>query len=248
MIGDLATMLWKEWRSLVGGRARRELVLSGGALMIWAIVFPAQMGPSWATDPIPMGILGVVMPMIVAGIVVPDAIAGERERHTLATLLASRLPDRVILYGKLGFGIALGWLTAPFVLGIAIVIANIVAADAAPFFYDPVALIATLVLGLLVAVLTGAIAIFVSLRASTAQEAQQVTLIGLMVPFMVAGFGATAVFSSGELASGLIDFLGSPEAWLLLGAILAALLVIDVLLVLAADRRFRRGRLITRGV
>ena len=29
-----------------------------------------------------------------------DAIAGERERHTLETLLASRMPDRAILLGK----------------------------------------------------------------------------------------------------------------------------------------------------
>ncbi len=31
----------------------------------------------------------------------PDSFAGERERHTLETLLASRLPDHAILSGKL---------------------------------------------------------------------------------------------------------------------------------------------------
>ena len=40
MTADLRTMFWKEWRSLIGGRARRQLLLTGGMLAIWAIWFP----------------------------------------------------------------------------------------------------------------------------------------------------------------------------------------------------------------
>jgi ABC-2 type transport system permease protein len=248
MTDDLRTMFWKEWRSLIGGRARRQVVLTGGMLAIWAFWFPVQMGGrDWVSDPIPMGILGVVMPMVIVGIVVPDAIAGERERHTLSTLLASRLTDRTILYGKLVFAVAIGWLSAPVVLGVAVVVANITAPEAAPLFYDPVVLVGVLVLALLVALLTGAIGIFVSLRAGTAQEAQQMTLLGLMVPMMLAGFGATALFMNREVARDVIDFLGGTEARLLVLAVMVVLAIIDGLLVAAADRRFRRGRLIVRG-
>ena len=247
MTADLRTMFWKEWRSLIGGRARRQLLLTGGMLAIWAIWFPIQMGGrDFVSDPVMMGILAITIPMVVAGIVIPDAIAGERERHTLDTLLASRLPDRAILYGKLGFGVALGWLAAPFMMAVGLVVANLVALDEAPLFYDPLVLLATLMLGLLVAALTGAIGVFVSLRASTAQEAQQLTLLGLMTPLMLAGFGAMALVSNGELAGGLIDFLGSSDAWLLAAAIMVVLLVVDLVLVAAADRRFRRGMLIAR--
>jgi ABC-2 type transport system permease protein len=245
MIADLQTMFWKEWRSLVGGRARRQLLLTGGMLSIWAVWFPIQMGgQDFVNDPVMMGILAITMPMVVAGITVPDAIAGERERHTLATLLASRLPDRAILYGKLGFGVGLAWAAAPLMMAVGLIVANVVALGEAPLFYDLPVLLGTLTLGLLVAVLTGAIGIFVSLRASTAQEAQQITLLGLMVPFMLGGFGAMALMSNRQLAGDFIDFLGSSQAWLLMAGILVALLVIDVGLVVAADRRFRRSRLV----
>jgi ABC-2 type transport system permease protein len=247
MIADLRAMGWKEWRSLVGGRAKRQLLMTGGMLTIWAIWFPIQMGGrDFVADPVLMAILTITLPMVVTGIVVPDAIAGERERNTLDTLLASRLPDRAILYGKLGFGIGLGWLAAPLMMTVGLLVANLVALDAAPLFYDPLVLVATLALGLLVAVLTGGIAIFVSLRASTAQEAQQITLLGLMVPFMLVGFGAMAAFSNRDLARDVTDFLGRAEVWLLVAAILIGLLVVDALLLVAADRRFRRGRLIAR--
>jgi ABC-type Na+ efflux pump permease subunit len=41
---------------------------------------------------------------------ITDSIAGERERQTLETLLASRLPDRAILLGKVAAITLLGWL------------------------------------------------------------------------------------------------------------------------------------------
>jgi ABC-2 type transport system permease protein len=244
VIRDLRTVFWKEWRALVGGRARRQVLLTGGMLSIWAVWFPIQMGGrDFVADPVLMLILTITLPMVVSGIVVPDAIAGERERHTLNTLLASRLPDRAILYGKLGFGVAVGCLATPLMMAVGLVVANIVAVDAAPLFYDPAVLVLALTLSILVATLTGGIGIFVSLRASTAQEAQQLTLVGLMLPFMLAGFGAMALLSDRQLARDLIHFLGGSEAWLLAAAMVAALLSVDVVVVAAADRRFRRGRL-----
>lgn len=245
MTGDLRTMFWKEWRCLIGGRARRQLLLTGGMLSIWAIWFPIQMGgQDFVNDPVLIGILSITMPMVVAGITVPDAIAGERERHTLGTLLASPLPDRAILYGKLGFGVGLAWIATPLMMAVGLVVANLVALGQAPLFYDPAVLVATLALGLLIAVLTAGIGIFVSLRASTAQEAQQITLLGLMVPFMLVGFGAMGLMTNKALANDVIDFLGSGRAWLIVVAVLVVLSVVDAFLVLAADRRFRRSRLI----
>jgi len=248
MTRDLRTMAWKEWHSLIGGRARRQVLITGGMLAIWAVWFPIQMGGrDWVSDPIPMGILGVVLPMVVAGIIIPDAIAGERERHTLPTLLASPLSDRTILFGKLGFAVGVAWLTSPFTLAVALVVANVTAPEAVPLMYDPVILVGVLVLGLLIALLTGGIGVFVSLRAATAMEAQQLTLLGLMTPFMLVGFGATALLANREVARGLLDFLAGQEARLIGLAVMAVLLVIDAVLIVAADRRFRRGRLIGSG-
>ena len=40
---------------------------------------------------------------------VPDPLPRERERHTLETLLASRLSDRAILLGKIGAAVGFEW-------------------------------------------------------------------------------------------------------------------------------------------
>jgi len=248
MIADLRTMFWKEWRSLVRGKARRQALLTGGILAIWSVWFPIQMGGrDWVSDPIPMGILGIVMPMMLVGVAIPDAIAGERERRTLGTLLASRLSDRAILYGKLGFAVAIGWLAAPIVLGVSLIVANLVTLDAAPLFFDLDVLVGVLVLGFLCAVLTGAVGIFVGLRSETVQEAQQLTLLGVLTPGMLVGVGATALLANREFAHSMLDFLGSPQAKLLALGVMGVLLVVDLILVAAADRRFRRGRLLERG-
>jgi ABC-2 type transport system permease protein len=245
VIFDLQTVLWKEWRSLIAGRARRQLILTGGILVFYAILFPIQMGAEWVSDPIPMGIVGIVLPMVIVGVVVPDSIAGERERRTLSTLLASRLPDRAILYGKLGFAVAIGWLAAPIVLAIALVVVNLVVGRPRLLMYEPSLLLAVLVLAFLVAVLTGGIGVFVSLRARTAQEAQQLTLLGLLVPGMLIGFAVTILLGNRELGAGLINWLATVDVGRVALGAMAVLALIDALIVLAADRRFRRGRLIS---
>lgn len=245
MSTDLRTVLWKEWRSLIGGRARRQLLMIGGVLAAMALIFPIEDGRGWVTDPVGMGILGIVLPMLVVSVVVPDAIAGERERHTLATLLASRLPDRAILYGKLGFAVVTGWLTGTVMLAVALVAANIAAAPPAPLLYEPQILLAVLAIGLLVGVMTGGIGLFVSLRASTAQEAQQLLGVGMMVPLMLASFVLMAVMGNDDLRA-MLAGIGSLDPRLVVVAVMAAIAIVDGALFVAADRRFRRGRLLAR--
>ncbi len=243
MIEDLRTVIWKEWRSLWGGRARRQLLLMIAMLSIFAVLSPIQMGRDWVTDPVLMLIQAVILPMVVVGVVVPDAIAGERERHTLSTLLASRLSDRSILYGKLGFAVGIGWILSPCLLALALVVANLADREAAPFLYDPAMLVGALVLAFLVALMTGAIGIFASLRAAGAQEAQQMTLFGLMVPAMLGTVGLVLLASNRELGRQVLDWLGSAEAAYVFVGILVVIAIADLALLFAADRRFRRGRL-----
>ena len=245
MSTDVRTVLWKEWRSLMGGRARRQLLIIGGVLMAMALIFPIEDGRGWLSDPVGIGILGIVMPMLVVSVVVPDAIAGERERHTLATLLASRLPDRAILYGKLGFAVVTGWLTGIVMLAVALVAANVSAAPPAPLLYEPEVLLAVLSLGFLVAIMAGGIGFFVSLRASTAQEAQQLTGVGMMVPLMLASILLMAVMGNEDLRQ-MLAGIGSLDPRLVVVTVMAVIATVDGALLVAADRRFRRGRLVAR--
>ena len=69
-----------------------------------AIYVPLQMGRDWVDSP--GSLFCLIVPLMLVGMTIPESFAGERERHTLATLLASlgvavashaHMPD-VVLY------------------------------------------------------------------------------------------------------------------------------------------------------
>ncbi|MGZ3674289.1 MAG: ABC transporter permease, partial [Ktedonobacterales bacterium] len=115
MIVDTWTVMWKEWReyfagaSAGGGSGRGRGVI--GVLIIVAIVsilVPLQLGRAFVTSGAPIIVDGLYLPFTILLNVVADTFAGERERHTLETLLASRLSDRAVLFGKVGAAVAYG--------------------------------------------------------------------------------------------------------------------------------------------
>ena len=110
MIRDVRTIIWKEIKEILG---RRGLLKGGKAgifimLACFGVFMPLQFGRQWLASPMAMVYWAWVPFLLVSG-VVADSFAGERERHTLETLLASRLPDRAILAGKIGAALVYGW-------------------------------------------------------------------------------------------------------------------------------------------
>jgi len=92
----IATKEWREWSAV---RAR----LGWGALAVllaaWSFTAPHLFGTLEASPLIVAAPLAF-LPLALAGVMSIDTFAGERERQTLETLLASRLPDRAIILGK----------------------------------------------------------------------------------------------------------------------------------------------------
>jgi hypothetical protein len=107
--------------------------------------------------------------------------------------------------------------------------------------YEPKVLLAVLVLGVLIAIVAGAISFFVSLRATTAQEAQQLTGVGMMVPLILASFLLIAVMGNDDLR-GMLGGVGAMDPRLVVGPVVAVITILDGALLVAADRRFRRWR------
>src|ERR1022692_108211 len=113
MNADFATVLWKEWKEIVlersagGSGSYRPLIL----IVVLGIFVPFRMGPERF-----FSAAGLLAPTFFSAIVITtviaDSFAGERERHTLETLLATRLSDRAILLGKIAASVAYGWLMA----------------------------------------------------------------------------------------------------------------------------------------
>jgi ABC-2 type transport system permease protein len=98
----------KEWREWGGVRARIAWVVLIVLLAGWSISAPHLLG-GLDGGPLVVAILSAAFPLALAGIMITDVLAGERERHTLETLLASRLPDRAIMLGKVIAVTVAGW-------------------------------------------------------------------------------------------------------------------------------------------
>lgn len=240
MLDDILTVMWKERKSIFrhkGSRSRFLLVLLSPVL--FAVVFPWQWGADWVQE-MPSVVLSIIMSVILVGITIPESFAGERERHTLGTLLASRLPDRAILIGKLLVSIALAWGMTLVVLLLSLVTVNIAHGEGRLLLYSPTVAIADLVLSFLLATLFSGAGILVSMRTETVQQASQIVMSILLVPAMILQvIGLVAMTQDRDL----IRKIASLDGEQLLLIVLAVLIPLTVGVLTAAVLSFRRSRL-----
>lgn len=237
MMADIGTVIWRERRTLFryrGSRLRTAITVLVPVVLV-AVYFPWQM-ENWVDSY--ESLFSAIIPMMMVLLTVPDSFAGERERHTLSTLLASRLPDRAILLGKLAVSVGLGFWMMLGVLMLALVTANTAHWDGHVQFYSLTILVLDLALGLLLSTLIAGAGVLISLRASTVQEAQQLLGVAVMMPPIVLGFIAL-IFR--ERIADLLEGVDATRIALIFVAVLAAA---GAGLLAAAITRFRRTRLI----
>lgn len=246
MLRDIQTILWKEWKELLTGRGLRggwlNLVIMLG---VFGIFLPYQFGPTLVTSPLSLAVW-LWVPAFLVLQVIADSFAGERERHTLETLLASRLSDRAILLGKIAAAMTYGCglSVVSLVLGLATV--NLAFGHGQLILYPPATGLGILAFTLLSGGLTAALGVLISLRAATVRQAYQVMSISIMVVL----FGG--VYGIQGLGKALPPEIGAQVArWLAqanLGQIIllssAVLALINVFLLAAALARFQRAKLI----
>jgi ABC-2 type transport system permease protein len=218
VIQDARTVAWKDLRELLlrRGSLRRGLL---GALIPVAI-FGVGLGGQ------PRGPFPIVafLPVILVAGVVADGFAGERERHTLETLLATPAPDRALLLGKVGAYVGYGWALCLGSVAVGALLAGLLGTD-----YPAELVLFDGAFTLVVSVLTAALGVLVSLRAETVRAAAR-TLGLLNVPLLVVAGAARAVTVDAGAVGGVVSLA-------VLGALAAGLLG-------AAEGRFRRGRLL----
>ncbi|MGQ0766033.1 MAG: ABC transporter permease subunit [Gemmatimonadota bacterium] len=241
MARDVWTVFWKEWLEILDQflRFRR-----GGWSIIIALLFlgvflPLQIGPGWAMN----GIMFFYWPFLTASMtstIVADSIAGERERHTLETLLSMRLGDSAILTGKLLASITYGYAFALSNLLVGLVAVKLAFGDEAATM--TVARFAALfvTIGAAASCISG-LGVFVSLRAPTVRQAQQTFGIAMLAMMMLPALAIQVLPDRQQQALGdLARTLGAEGIAWRLSAILLALALV---LILAAIGRFKRGSL-----
>jgi ABC-2 type transport system permease protein len=242
MITDILTVATKELREIftfgdTRGRSRFSLLI---LILIFGIVIPLQNGREWVDSPISIMVWGW-MPFLWVSGVVADLFAGERERHTLESLLATRLSDQSILFGKLLAALAYGFILTWVIMVASLVTVNIGFGRDGLLFYSPEMILGALVFSILISGLSASIGVLVSLRAGSVRQAQQMMSAGMLVlflPFMLIQFIPEEwLDAAGTL---LANIQPIPAA---IGAALI-LLLIEFILIVIAMRLFQRSKLI----
>jgi len=244
MNADFVTVLWKEWKEIVmersagGAGSYRPLIL----IVVLGIFVPFQMGPERF-----LSATGLLAPTFFSAIVITtviaDSFAGERERHTLETLLASRLSDRAILFGKIAASIAYGWL-----MSISCILAGTITVNAANWhgqilmFHDAASWLIILLGPPLMGGVVATAGVLVSLRAATVRGAQQTLAVAFAVLLLGVVFGSNRLPAEWKAWFARVLF-----TWSETGLVVAAegvLLAIDLALLFAGMARFQRSKLV----
>lgn len=244
MIADILTVMWKERKALFRARGRRsQTILALATPLLMAIVLPIQVESDWLSGVLSL-LLAFFVTLLVVGITIPDAFAGEREHHTLATLLASRLPDRAILIGKAAVCVLLGWGITLAALAVGLVSMNVAHWQGSFRFYTATTLIADVSLSLLLAILVASVGVLFSLRSASVQEAQQTLMAVMMLPAVLMQGVAFVLLGSTSGRERVRAFFSTVSYGEIVLAVAAVLVVLDALLVAMVLARFRRARLI----
>ena len=243
MLMDIATIIRKEWKEtfLMRGSLRSGLANILIMVGVFGIVIPLQSGTEWFSVPL-LPVVWAWIPVFMTTWVVADAIAGERERHTLETLLASRLSDRVILIGKVSAAVLYGLSIELANLLLAAVTVNIAHPENGFQFYPLGFFFELIVFSLLSCTLLSALGVLVSLRSKTARQAYQKLGIVMMIFWVLPTVVLPLLPES--FKSSLDGVLTGINYGQMLGVISAVLLVVDLLLLVLAARRFQRSQLV----
>ncbi|HEX6554375.1 MAG TPA: ABC transporter permease [Ktedonobacteraceae bacterium] len=235
-MSDLLTMMWKESKDLLFQGGWRALIRPVLLIGILGVYLPLQFGLGWLELSVIELFVILWIPFFVIISFMGDAIAGERERHTLETLLASRISDRAILLGKVIVTVGYAWGMALISLLLGLVLVNLFHGDGSWAFYHPFDLfLEVLTLSLLSCVLGASAGVLISLRSATVRQAQQILSVGTLVLI----FGGILALQA--LPASFRSSLSYSQMVFLFIAVIA---VLDAILLGVSLMSFQRSRLI----
>ena len=234
-MSDVLTIMWKEMRDTLFQGGWRSWVRPALLIGILGIFEPLAGKKAWLMlSPLEM-VVYLWFTFFVIISVVADSFAGERERHTLETLLASRMPDFAIFLGKVASVVLYGWGTMVIGLFLGLVVSNLAHGGGSFIFYPTDMLLFTLGLGLLVGIMGAGAGVLLSLRMSTVRQVQQTLSIGTLV-FLGLLLALSQLLPKDFFVTYTID-----QILLMAGGVIV---VLDVLLLGLSIARFQRAKLI----
>ena len=208
----IAALVKKELLEIVGDPYSRRggFIQAGVMTLVLGVLLPLSTAALWqGASPAAIAYYAL-FPGVVAAAVAADAFAGERERRTLETLLATPLAESTILIGKVVAAVlwALTIAMVAFVVGTVVVNAS-----AGAFVPSPLLVLGALGAALASGTFMASLATVVSMLIPAARPAQQVASLGSMA--IVGGglaawkaMGLAVVWTNAFLAEGAVFIAG----------------------------------------
>ncbi len=243
MINDMLTIIQKDLKEILSARGTRKssLIYLGIVVALIGIFMPLQSGRLWLTEPV-LALVWSWFPIFLMISMVTDSIAGERERNTLETLLASRLSDRAILFGKITAAVIYGWSISVIGNLLAVATVNFQFPEGGFQFYALDHFLVLLFLPLAIGILMSSVGVLVSLNAPTARAAyQKLSFVMLGVWFLPMIF---MNFAPDSIQLQLSQLLTGVDLLQIVGMGIVFIYVIDFVVIQIAMQKFKRTRLI----
>ncbi len=219
-----------EW--LADRDSRRGFAIQAVIFILLIGIFVPWTTPSIWRSPGEVVLLYVVFPSLIASMLSADAFAGEKERHTLESLLATPLTDTELFLDKVAAAVG---------LSVAVCILAVIAGVLVLLLkalYSPVLLpsvfqcISVIVASFTAALTIAVLAVLVSSRVSVARSAQQIVQVVFLMFTGLISFGLNRF--SGELT------------WHKVAWSCTVLIVVGLIGLVSASRLFSRERLAAR--
>lgn len=240
MIDDIKAVLWKEIKEEI--LANKQVLL--GLLVVvpvFGVFWPWEMGRSFVEEPY-MLILFSLLPLLMVINILTDSFAGERERHTLESLLATRLSDHAILYGKIMAAVIYSWGATILIITAGLITVNVAYGQGQLLLFSPLAGLLIILITLLLSLLITSAGMLVSLKASTVRQAETSFLVGIAaVPVIPA---VVYFIMPDNLKESVLDQLKNTGMDNVMVLLMFILIVFNVIVFSIAMNRFQRYKLI----
>ncbi len=213
-----------------------------GLLVVSGILAPWYIGSEGYGQAVLL-LITILLPIPLVIKSAADSFAGERERHTLETLLASRLPIQAILVGKVMAASLFGWSGALIALIAGLITVRAAPLNLEPVLFSPQLIVLSLALSFLISLFTACTGAYISHRTTSIYQAQ--LSIGLLLGLLV--------FVTLLLSTVLMQLVPMPlllhvepeRLAVALAGLGAGMFVVDLALYIATSLRFKRRLLIT---
>jgi len=249
VFAEIAAIMWKEWRQLLqrtGGKVWVFVLRILLSFVFIALIIPVEIENGAIVD-YSWNLVWVTMPSVIVLGLVSFSFAGERETHTLPTLLASPLSDRALVLGKIGFPVIYGFVCSLIISLCLLLKINIVSDSRELILYSQESLISGLLTSWLVATFVGTLGVYTSMKAPTIRQAQTSLVLTMLVVILLPliSFVASAFLIPQDIKTNLIEFVAGLNSSTAIVIILLGLAVFDLILIFLVLKWFDRDKLLT---